>query len=323
MSLATKCDLKPKSNESEPISQLESSIDHWRATELRRAPSSTYMSKQQDINPKMREILVDWMGTCHKTQNTPHTHNTAQIMLTLLCSVVFDICLLCAAEVQLKFKLKEETLFLSVHILDRFLECTSLASRYTLQLVGCSALWVASKYEEIYTPDANNFIAISDKAYTREQLLTMEGTLLTALSFDLVAPLPTHFLQRFANICDVQRGDQVWQFSMYFMELTLQNYSFLAFLPSQIAASAIYLAMGSAQGVQGQGHLPVWTVAQQSRIKYTQRQISECIRNMYNLIKASQEGLFKYRAVKRKYSLPQYLQISKYTCRPPLDSALE
>lgn len=34
---------------------------YWRASEMRRAPSPTYMSKQNDINPKMREILVDWM----------------------------------------------------------------------------------------------------------------------------------------------------------------------------------------------------------------------------------------------------------------------
>lgn len=34
---------------------------YWRASEMRRAPSPTYMSKQNDINPKMREILVDWI----------------------------------------------------------------------------------------------------------------------------------------------------------------------------------------------------------------------------------------------------------------------
>src|SRR5205085_395137 len=34
---------------------------YWRSVEGRRAPSSTYMSRQTDVNSKMREILVDWM----------------------------------------------------------------------------------------------------------------------------------------------------------------------------------------------------------------------------------------------------------------------
>jgi len=112
---------------------------YWRSAEMRRAPSPTYMSRQNDINPKMREILVDWM-----------------------------------VEVQLKFKLKEESLFLAIHILDRFLE-RRLVSRTKLQLVGCTSLLLAAKYEEIYAPEVADFVAISDKAYTREQIIAMES----------------------------------------------------------------------------------------------------------------------------------------------------
>ena len=52
-----------------------------------RVASANYMSKQSDINAKMREILVDWL-----------------------------------VEVHLKFKLRSETLFLTVNLIDRFLE---------------------------------------------------------------------------------------------------------------------------------------------------------------------------------------------------------
>ena len=52
-------------------------------------PSQSYMSMQVDINEKMRGILVDWI-----------------------------------IEVHLRFKLKPETLFLTVNIIDRYLEKT-------------------------------------------------------------------------------------------------------------------------------------------------------------------------------------------------------
>jgi hypothetical protein len=42
---------------------------------------------------------------------------------------------------------------------------------------------IASKYEEIYPPILNDFVYITDKAYTREQVLEMERIMLTSLDF--------------------------------------------------------------------------------------------------------------------------------------------
>jgi len=85
---------------------------YFKKTEAKRAPSPTYMTKQTDINAKMREILIDWL-----------------------------------VEVHLKFKLCLETLYLTVNIIDRFLERRAV-KRAKLQLVGCTAMLIASKYEE-------------------------------------------------------------------------------------------------------------------------------------------------------------------------------
>ena len=94
--------------------------------------SPSYMSKQTDINAKMRAILIDWL-----------------------------------VEVHLKFKLMPETLYLTVNLIDRFLEREADA-RNKLQLVGVTAMFIASKYEEIYAPECRDFVYISDKAYTRD-----------------------------------------------------------------------------------------------------------------------------------------------------------
>lgn len=66
----------------------------------------------------------------------------------------------------------EETLYLTVSLIDRFLERETVP-RKKLQLVGVTAMLLACKYEEISVPVVEDFIVISDNAYTREEVLDM------------------------------------------------------------------------------------------------------------------------------------------------------
>jgi hypothetical protein len=69
--------------------------------------------------------------------------------------------------VHLKFKLRNETLFLTTDLIDRFcVEKTVLRSNF--QLLGITALFVASKYEEIYPPELCDFTKITDYTYNKE-----------------------------------------------------------------------------------------------------------------------------------------------------------
>jgi len=124
-------------------------------------PSPSYMSQQQDINEKMRAILVDWI-----------------------------------IEVHLKFKLLPETLFITVNLIDRYLSQTSI-KRNNLQLVGVTCMFIASKYEDIYPPPVNDFVYITDKAYSVDQIFAMEFSVLSTLHFDISCCSPYRFLERF------------------------------------------------------------------------------------------------------------------------------
>ena len=42
-------------------------------------------------------------------------------------------------------------------------------------------MFIASKYEEIYPPDLRDFVYVTDKAYTKYEILDMEGKILNAL----------------------------------------------------------------------------------------------------------------------------------------------
>ncbi|PHT41125.1 Cyclin-B2-4 [Capsicum baccatum] len=77
------------------------------------------------------------------------------------------------AEVHYKFELIEETLYLTMNLIDRFL-AVQLVIRKKLQLVGITTFLLACKYEEVFVPVVEDLILIYDKAYARKEVLEME-----------------------------------------------------------------------------------------------------------------------------------------------------
>merc|ERR1719188_2033389 len=82
----------------------------------------------------------------------------------------------------MKCKLRPETLYLTVNIIDRYLSVRKVA-RSRLQLVGVVALFIASKFEEINPPKAAELTYITDNTYTKLEVLDLECTMLAALDF--------------------------------------------------------------------------------------------------------------------------------------------
>lgn len=56
---------------------------------------------------------------------------------------------------------------------------------------------LAAKYEEIWAPEVQDFVFISDNAYTRQQVLSMEKNMLNTLKFNLTVPTPYVFMARY------------------------------------------------------------------------------------------------------------------------------
>nr|DAD32933.1 TPA_asm: hypothetical protein HUJ06_011784 [Nelumbo nucifera] len=145
-----------------------------------------YMDSQPDINGKMRSILVDWL-----------------------------------IEVHYKFRLKPETLYLTIHVIDRFLSM-KVVLRRELQLLGIGAMLIASKYEEIWAPEVNDLVLISDRTYSREQILAMEKAILGKLEWTLTVPTPDVFLVRFIKAA---ASEEKMENMIFFMaELGLMHY---------------------------------------------------------------------------------------------------
>ncbi|XP_022731404.1 cyclin-A2-2 [Durio zibethinus] len=181
-----------------------------RVTELNQRPSTNYMEQlQQDITPSMRGILIDWL-----------------------------------VEVSEEYKLVPDTLYLTVSLIDRFLS-HNFIEKQRLQLLGVACMLIASKYEEICAPRVEEFCFITDNTYTRGEVLKMESKVLNFLYFQLSVPTTKTFLRRFIQAAQATYKVPCIELEFlanYLAELTLLDYNFLKFLPSLIAASAVFLA---------------------------------------------------------------------------------
>lgn len=109
--------------------------------------------------------------------------------------------------------------------------------------VGVTAMLVAAKYEEIWAPEVRDFVYISDKAYTRKQILDTEKDLLQALDWNLSLPTSYQFLARLLKAANVHYEKELALFVAYSAELCLVDYRMLRYSYSELAAGIMYVAM--------------------------------------------------------------------------------
>ncbi|CAI9266129.1 unnamed protein product [Lactuca saligna] len=203
-------------------------------------------------------------------------------------------------EVHYKFELMEETLYLTVNLIDRFLERQTV-SRKKLQLVGVTAMLLACKYEEISVPVVEDFIVISDKAYTRTEVLDMEKVMVNTLQFNLSVPTPYVFTKRFLKAAQSQKELEALAF--YLMDLCLVEYEMVKFPPSLLAAAAVFTAECTLNGSKK------WTKTTQLHSHYSLHQLLECSKMMVSLHQKSGTG--KLVSVFKKYGTSKYGHVAR------------
>ncbi|KAM4079849.1 hypothetical protein ACJW30_09G146100 [Castanea mollissima] len=180
-----------------------------------------------------------------------------------------------------------------INEIDRFL-AIKIVSRRELQLVGISAMLMASKYEEIWPPEVNDFVHLSDRAYTHEQVLTMEKTILGKLEWTLTVPTPYVFLARFikASIPDKELESMVY----FLAELGIMHYT-IKYCPSMIAASAVYAARCTLKKT------PTWNETLKRYTGFSEPQLMDCAKQLVSFHAMAVKS--KLQAVYRKYSNPE------------------
>ncbi|KAG7159240.1 G2/mitotic-specific cyclin-B-like 2 [Homarus americanus] len=198
-----------------------------------------YLDGQQ-ITGRMRSILIDWL-----------------------------------VQVHIRFTLLQETLYLTVTIIDRYLQSERNLPRTKLQLVGVTAMFIASKYEEMYCPEIGDFAYITDKAYSKAEIRQMEVAILKKLDF---------------NVDSAQHS-----LAKYLMELCLPEYSMCHYKPSMIAGAALWLSLRVLDGSPWNETLVYYSC-------YTEQELMPVVCKIAALVIKS--------SVRQKYKASKHMKIS-------------
>jgi cyclin B len=236
--------------------------------ELKCKPKLGYMSSQKDINEQMRAILIDWL-----------------------------------IEVHYRFRLKSETLFQTVWIIDTYLTFEQI-QRAKLQLLGIASLLISCKSQEIYYPPLKEFIDITDGAYDKNELLEMENNILKILNFNIVSPTSNDFYNIIAKAFNFDKKQ--FYLGRYFLESALIDYQMLRYSSSVIAVSCAYIVMK----FFGINNYKILYNSDVVRERCPQKAIKEAAREICFLVKNLSQSTLK--AVKDKYSLSQFLNVAQY-----------
>ena len=167
------------------------------------------ISTQRDIKESMRCILIDWI-----------------------------------ISIQNKFFMKKNTLFLTINLIDRYLSKKSI-HRTKFQLLGVSSLFIACKYEEIYTKNINQFVELTARAFDKNEILEMEKTIFDLVDFNLDLPLSNDFFDILSTV--YKFNEKEYYFGYFLLEAFLLDMTCCEYKQSQIALATCFIVLGSRQ----------------------------------------------------------------------------
>ncbi|CAM0950158.1 unnamed protein product [Alopecurus aequalis] len=232
-------------------SDYEDDIDaHLRATEknAEERPRPEYLKTVQHdrVNPLARASLVGWMDAFVRF-----------------------------------YHLADGTLHHAVTYLDRVLSVRAMNthSAYELRLLGAAAVFVAAKYEDrrtVLTLDAHKIASYGGFA-TSKEVLDMERHMVAALGYQLGGPTVHTFVGHFTRHAQGEDEPKIQLMAHRLADLSLLDYSCLGYLPSVVAASAIFLA----NFVINPPDVMPWSTEMQKLTGYKVLDLAGCLPAMY------------------------------------------
>eukprot|EP00931_Biecheleriopsis_adriatica_P076093 TRINITY_DN49848_c0_g1_i1.p1 TRINITY_DN49848_c0_g1~~TRINITY_DN49848_c0_g1_i1.p1 ORF type:complete len:404 (-),score=88.80 TRINITY_DN49848_c0_g1_i1:25-1167(-) len=220
-----------------------------------------YMEDQPELCEDERSIAVDWL-----------------------------------VEVHVKYKLRTETLFLAVSLVDRFLSMRKV-KRDDLQLVVVCANFIAAKFEEIDPPDVRDFAHMTQQACSRQAILSMEVKMLTALEFTLCYPTAVHFLDRYQRASKCNKKHRL--LIEYILQLALVDLGLAKYSPSQQVAAALLISSRLTKQ-------PItWPegLARSDASEHRHECVTRCAIQMCRLLQAAEHS--PHQAVRKKFLRPE------------------
>ena len=146
-----------------------------------------YFKLQTEINSKMRIILIDWLF-----------------------------------EVNNKLKFREETFYTTIYIIYAYLS-KKFIQRKKFQLLGVTALYIATKLNEIFSGSVKDYVFMTDRAYNEIDIISMESDICKTLNFNFLVPHCLSFFQIFSKKIGFDKDSEEYQFGIFIIKNFLMN----------------------------------------------------------------------------------------------------
>lgn len=201
-------------------------------------------------------------------------------------------------EVHYKLKLLPETLYTTTSIIDRYFSKVIVKQQSQVQLVACGCTLIASKYEEIYPPELNDLIIMTQNAYSKRDIMRAEIEILQALKFDLGKPIPLAFLRRFSRAahCDLK----MHSISKFLMEISLTEYECSHWSPSLLAAAALFTTKHLVNTDKTLTSQDLWNKTMVHYSRYSYKQLQDPASTLCKILKKVLKSPQSYTVAKRQ-----------------------
>ena len=229
-----------------------------------------FLKNQNEINSNIRSILIDWI-----------------------------------IDVHLKFKLKEETLYMIIFIIDKYLSI-EIISKNKFQLLGIASILIACKHEEIDIPKINELIYITDNSYSKKDVIYMENEILKKLNFSLLYPSPLIFFELISLYLNFDKTKILM--GKYLMESFLIDEKFVKYKSSIISCACAYVVMKffKMENYQESYNKKWFLIDDENKIN--ENYIKECARDICIFVDNINKTIFQ--STFRKFSKEKFHKVS-------------
>ncbi|KAL1568643.1 cyclin-SDS-like [Salvia divinorum] len=178
-----------------------------------------------------------------------------------------------------KAELQQETMFLGVSLLDRFLSKGYFKSVRNLQIAGIACLTLATRLEENqpYNCVRKKSFYVGSTVYARCEVVAMEWLVQEVLNFKCFLPTVYNFLWFYLKAA--KANENVEKTAKYLAVLTLMGHQKLSYWPSTVAAGLVTIA-SIATDQDASCH---WVTKINAR--HNDKDLPECIKSMEWMVK--------------------------------------
>ncbi|UCS23822.1 uncharacterized protein HLK63_M10923 [Nakaseomyces glabratus] len=151
-----------------------------------------------------------------------------------------DLLLNWVIKIHQNLKLENETLYMTIDLIDKFLIKKKLPIE-KFQLLGLTCLYIASKYEEVLPPSIFQFALESDGIFDSAEIKESEFNILETLNFKISYPSPIVLLDR--QLDGYLNYNEMKFMSLYLLEITFVDFRFLSYRMSMRTKAAALITL--------------------------------------------------------------------------------